>query len=479
MSKPDNDTICAISTPLGAGGIGIVRLSGNGSVEILSRLFVSRQGLVGDDYKSHRICYGHVVNKLTNEMVDEALVTVMRAPKTYTREDVVEINCHGGSASVRKILDLAVKAGARLAEPGEFTKRAFLNGRIDLTQAEAVMDVIGADTELALASAVKQLGGGLKAKIEEIRESVASLLALTEISIDFSDEDIDYVPLSELKRRGGETREAISRLRNTYNDGRVLREGLRLAIVGSPNVGKSSLLNLISRTERAIVTEIPGTTRDTVEEMVNLGGIPVRLIDTAGIRHSEDIVEKEGIRRSEEAIKQADLVLLVLDGSRELQQQDIEIIEKVKSKTQLSFGKKKVDKENQHFLVLINKSDLPEKINTNVLWGYLSSKKGNEVRLSSKTGEGLDVLVARIKDAVFSGGMERAPAAAINLRHKDALERADAALVRFLAGCDDNLSPEFLAFELRDSLNAVGEIVGVTTPDDILNRIFNDFCIGK
>lgn len=475
MSKPDNDTICAISTPLGAGGIGIVKLSGKGSVAILSRLFVSKHGLVGDDYKSHHVYYGHVVNMAINETVDEALATVMRAPKTYTREDVVEINCHGGPASVRKVLELVVKAGARLAEPGEFTKRAFLNGRIDLTQAEAVMDVIGADTELALASAVKQLGGGLKAKIEEIREAVAGLLALTEISIDFSDEDIDYVPLGELKRRGMETREAISRLLDTYNDGRVLREGLRLAIVGSPNVGKSSLLNLISRTDRAIVTEIPGTTRDTVEEMVNLGGIPVRLIDTAGIRHSEDIVEKEGIRRSEEAIKQADLVLLVLDGSRELQQQDIDIINKI----QLSFGEKKAGKENQHFLVLINKIDLPQVIDINVLWGRLSFKKGGEVNISSKTGEGLDVLVARIKDAVFSGGIERAPEAAINLRHKDALERADVALVRFLAGCDDNLSPEFLAFELQESLNAVGEIVGATTPDDILNRIFNDFCIGK
>lgn len=477
MPDNENDTICAISTPLGMGGIGIVRLSGGDAIPILARIFSFKDSKSG--LKSHRIYYGCVINPEDGTVVDEALATVMKAPRTYTREDVVEINCHGGPAAVRKVLELAVKAGARLSEPGEFTKRAYLNGRIDLTQAEAVMDVIASTTEASLAAAVGQLGGGLRQRIEGVREDLISLLALTEVSIDFPEEEIDYVPLDGLAEGGAAAKEKINRLLSTYDEGRLLREGLRLAIVGAPNVGKSSLLNLLTKSDRAIVTDIPGTTRDTVEETVNLGGVHVRLIDTAGIRHSEDAVEKEGIKRSEKAMAEADLVLLVLDGSREINAQDIEIIEKIKSKDPLSFGKKKGNKENRHLIILVNKSDLTLKINLKIFGGYPFYKKGSEVSLSSKTGEGLDGLIARIKEAVFSGGIGRAPEAAINLRHKVALEKAAAALDRFGDGCDRGLSQEFLALELRDALDAVGEIVGTTAPEDILNKIFNDFCIGK
>ena len=477
MPDIERDTICAISSPLGQGGIGIVRLSGGEALSILKRIFSFKDG--NASLKSHRIYYGQVVNPEDGTVVDEALATVMKAPRTYTREDVAEINCHGGPAAVRKVLELAVKAGARCAEPGEFTKRAYLNGRIDLTQAEAVMDVIASTTEASLAAAISQLGGGLRQRIEEVREDLISLLALTEVSIDFPEEEIEYVPLDGLAKGAVRAKEKISRLLSTYDEGRLLREGLRLAIVGAPNVGKSSLLNLLTKSDRAIVTDIPGTTRDTVEETVNLGGVPVRLIDTAGIRHSEDAVEKEGIKRSEKAIAEADLVLFVLDGSREVSTQDIEIIEKIKDKDPLSFGKKKGSKENRHFLILINKSDLTQKINLKVFGCYPFYKKGNEVSLSSKTGDGLDELIARIKDAVFSGGIERAPEAAINLRHKVALEKASAALERFVDGCERGLSQEFLALELRDALDAVGEVVGTTAPEDILNKIFDDFCIGK
>jgi tRNA modification GTPase len=498
----EEDTICAISTPPGMGGIGIVRLSGPGSVGIARRIFYPQNHHVGENLRSHRIYYGKVVNPGTGEAVDEALLSVMLAPKTYTREDIVEINCHGGPVAVKKTLELAVAAGARLAEPGEFTKRAFINGRIDLTQAEAVMDVIASTTELSLSAAVSQLSGGLKGKIEAVRDKLSEILALTEVSIDFSEEELDYVPVEGLRAMGDEARKMLRALLDTYDEGRVLREGLRVAIVGAPNVGKSSLLNLLARAERAIVTEIPGTTRDTVEEMVNLGGVPVRVIDTAGIRQSHDIVEREGIRRSEEALLQADLALLVLDGSRPLSEEDSHIIEKIK---------------HYRHLVIINKSDLPQTLGLrpplpvagegNYMVdaheeSSLTALLGGDVPvwLSAKTGAGLDELKARVKAAIFAGSWRReaSPAGAfgekrvdapfgethivapmINLRHKGCLERAEAALLRFDAGAGDGLSQEFLAVELRDALDSVGEVVGGTTPEAVLDMIFSRFCIGK
>lgn len=458
----DNDTICAISTPPGMGGIGIVRLSGSNAVGVADTIFCQASDKVGINSGSHRILYGHVVNPLTSEVVDEALLSVMRAPRTYTREDIVEINCHGGPAAVRKVLELTLSAGARLAEPGEFTKRAFLNGRIDLAQAEAVMDLIAARTGLSLQAAVSQLKGGLSLKVEEVREGLAGLLALTEVSIDFTEEEIDYVPIAGLREKGRGLQDKIRGLLDTHEEGRILREGLRVAIVGRPNVGKSSLLNLLARSERAIVTSVPGTTRDTVEEMINIGGVLVRVIDTAGIRESHDIVEREGIRRSLEALGSSDLALLVLDGSQPLTHEDCVLIEKVKE---------------YKYLPIINKSDLPGAIGEGGLTGLFKDEE--PVHISAKTGEGFEGLAVRIRNTVMQGGREHAPEVTINLRHKTALSKAEAALKRFDAGCGDGLSAEFLALELREALDAVGEVVGATTPEDILNRIFNDFCIGK
>ena len=469
----DKDTICAISTPPGFGAIGLVRISGTAAVGILSGIFAPRHREVVNSFQSHRLYYGNVVNPDTGEKVDEALAVLMRGPKTYTREDVAEINCHGGPAAVKKTLEIALRAGARLAEPGEFTKRAFLNGRIDLTQAEAVMDIISASTELSLQAAVKQLSGGLREKIDDVRATLAELLALTELSIDFPEEEVDYIPALGLKKNGAIIREKLGALLSTYDEGRLLREGAKLAIVGAPNVGKSSLLNLLTKSERAIVTEIPGTTRDTVEELINLGGALVRVIDTAGIRESECPVEREGIKRSKAAMEEADLILLVLDGSREINDDDM--------KFPLSFAEKKVDKENDaqnRVMVVINKADLPQKINLKV-FGATFFQKGSEVNLSAKTGQGLETLTSRIRELILGPGIERAPEAAINLRHKQALEMADEALVRFMDGCDKNLSPEFLALELREALDAVGEVVGRTAPEDVLNLIFSKFCIGK
>jgi len=469
--ETDKDTIAAISTPPGMGGIGIVRLSGPDAVGIVQRMFVPASAVVGGKYKSHRIIYGQVVNPVDSAVVDEALVSVMLAPKTYTREDVAEINCHGGPVAVKKTLELALLAGARLAEPGEFTRRAFMNGRIDLTQAEAVMDLIASKTEASLAAAVGQLRGGLKEDVEEIREVVVKLLALTELSIDFSEEDVDAAPASELRALGVSALDKIKKLLGTYEEGRILREGLALAIVGRPNVGKSSLLNRLAGKERAIVTDVPGTTRDTVEEFINVGGLPVVVIDTAGIRESSDAIEREGVRRSIEALQKADLALLVIDGSAPLTGEDMALIDRVRG---AGGGR------GAAFIPVVNKSDLPP--TRNVMDGLgLGELFGDEkpVLISAKTGAGMEELVGRVREKVLKGGHERTPGAAINLRHKAALAKASEALSRYGRGVDESLSPEFLALELREALDAVGEVVGATTPEDVLNRIFNEFCIGK
>ena len=464
----DKDTIAAISTPPGFGGIGIIRISGTGSVGILKRVFVPFTKEVADNFQSHRLYYGKVVNSETGAQVDEALGVFMRAPRTYTREDVAEINCHGGPAAVKKTLELALRAGARLAEQGEFTKRAFLNGRIDLTQAEAVMDIISAQTELGRQAAVRALSGGLRDKIEEIRAAMAELLALTELSIDFPEEEVDYIPAEGLRERGTRIRESIIKLLSTFEEGRILREGLRLAIVGAPNVGKSSLLNALSKSERAIVAETPGTTRDTVEEMINIGGMPVRVIDTAGIRESGCPVEKEGIRRSKAAMEEADIILHVLDGSRDIQEQDPSF-----------FSGEKKEAKKSRAITIINKIDLPRKSSLKAFGATFFQKGRDVVSISARTGEGLDILISRIREMILGPVREYMPEALINLRHKTALEEADAALVRFQGGCGRNLSSEFLALELREALGAVGEVVGRTTPEDVLNLIFSRFCIGK
>lgn len=458
----DKDTICAISTPPGMGGIGIVRISGEGTVECASNIVRLKHGDVGDESHINAIKYGWVVNPADNAVVDEVMVSYMRAPHTYTREDIIEINCHGGPAAAGRILELCVSAGARLAEPGEFTKRAFFNGRIDLTQAEAVMDVISSTADISLRAAMDQLAGGLGRRINAIREALAELLALTEVSIDFAEEEIEYVPPGDLKARGAAVLADVVRLLDTYEEGRVLRDGLRVAIIGRPNVGKSSLLNRLAGMERAIVTEIPGTTRDTVEELISLGGVPVRIVDTAGIRQSDDVVEAEGIRRAGAALAVSDLALLVIDGSRALDTEDQELIGRVKEKK---------------FIPVINKSDLPAGMGEGAYAGLFSPV--TPVFVSAKEGAGLDALTGLIREAALGGAAERPPEAAVNLRHRESLRKAHAALVRFGDGCGEPLSPELLALELRDALDAVGEVVGETTPDDVLNMIFSRFCIGK
>lgn len=455
------DTIAAISTPLGEGGIGVIRMSGKAAIAIADALFVSpSKGKKLKDLPSHTVHYGHIYDPETQEPVDEVLVTLMRAPKSYTREDVVEISSHGGFISLKRILDLVLKGGARLAEPGEFTKRAFLNGRIDLSQAEAVIDIIQSRTELSHKVAVRQLEGRLSQKVRAIRDALKHLTALVEASIDFSEEDIEVISPEALDSGIGEALESIDFLIETAEEGQILREGLSLVIVGKPNVGKSSLLNVLLEEERAIVTPIPGTTRDVIEESLNLKGVPVRLLDTAGIRNTEDPVEVQGVLRSKNLLEKADLVLWVLDSSSPLTQEDLDILELVKEKKVLG---------------VLNKIDLPSKIGKEEAGQLLAGIPW--VKISAKEKSGIETL----KDLIFEM-VVKTPVESVwvtNIRHKNALIKAQQSLLKARESIAQRMSGEFIAVDLRAALDSLGEIIGETTTEDILTEIFSTFCIGK
>lgn len=453
----EQDTICAVSTPPGEGGIGIIRVSGRDAVLIASGIFRPRTKSGSALGASHTLRYGHVVDPATGELVDEALVSMMRAPATYTREDVVEINCHGGMVPLWRTMSLLVAAGARQAEPGEFTKRAFLNGRIDLAQAEAVMDIIRAKTGLALRAANEQLLGGLSSEISILRDRLISIIASVEAGIDFP-EDIESEAGKTLGEEVSRVLDGIDGLLASASFGRILRDGFATAIVGRPNVGKSSLLNALLRQDRAIVTEVPGTTRDVLEEYLNVAGVPLRILDTAGIRHSRDVVEQEGIRRSLAAMGSADIVLVVLDGSQPLMPEDRLVLDKVNGKNAIA---------------VINKSDLPLKLEAD-------GQPVTRVAVSCRTGAGLEDLRQSIADMVKKGTVaSHEHAWVVNQRHRTALEQTKESLQRALGAITSGLSPEFIAVDLRGALDSLGLIIGATYTEDILERIFNDFCIGK
>lgn len=457
-----DDTIAAISTPLGESGIGIVRLSGKDAIAIAERLFMSPKGKRLSDVRSHTISYGFIMDNLTGDKVDEVLVSVMKAPNTYTREDIVEINCHGGFLPLRKTLELTIREGARLAEPGEFTKRAFLNGRIDLTQAEAVADLIRSKTEFSQRVAIEQLRGSLSEKITGLRERLIDLSANIEAYIDFPDEDIEPATFDSIENELSSIIDELSQLSMTFEEGRFLREGIRVAIVGRPNVGKSSLLNALLKRDRAIVTEFPGTTRDIIEELLNIKGLLVRIMDTAGIREAHDMAEMEGVKRSLQAIDDADLAIVMVDGSRPLSDEDIYIIEKVREK-----GKR--------FILAINKSDLltqPEKD---------FQRAPVTLFISAKTGQGLDELKETIINLTIAKGRHTGQPLQIitNLRHKMAIDNATNSLKRALSDIKGSQPEEIVAISLREALDYLGEIVGAVTTEEILNRIFSEFCVGK
>lgn len=454
----EQDTICAVSTPPGEGGIGIIRMSGKNSIMIASTVFKLPNSKRLDMVGTHTIHYGHVIDPASGETIDEALISVMLGPATYTREDIVEINCHGGMMSLWRTMALLTSAGGRQAEPGEFTKRAFLNGRIDLAQAEAVMDIITSKTYLAHRVANEQLLGELSAEISRLRDFLISLIASLEAGIDFPEDDIETLSAKTLADDVSHLIAGVERLLSGYTYGRILRDGFATAIVGKPNVGKSSLLNTLLQQNRAIVSEIPGTTRDVLEEYLNISGFPIKIVDTAGIRHSHDSIERESIRRSLAAIKSADIVLVVLDGSQPLTAEDRQVLDHVV-----------VDKA----IAVINKSDLPKRIER------LNEPKV-QVSLSCITGKGLDDLKSAISDMVKQGTAYASEHTwVVNHRHKITLEQTRENLLKARESVEAGLSPEFVALDLRGALDALGLIIGATYSENILERIFTNFCIGK
>jgi len=452
------DTIAAISTPFGEGGIAIIRISGSASLRILDALYrPARNG----GFDSHRFYYGTVTDPDTGAILDEVMTVFMQAPKTFTREDVAEIHCHGGTLVVQLVLSAVLAAGARLAQPGEFTKRAFLNGRVDLVQAEATIDIIRAKTAVAAALAQNHRMGFLSARISDIRDSLRHMLALLEAYIDFPDEDLGDSNSSLIQELASTALSKSRQLLGTYQEGRVLRDGISVIIAGKPNAGKSSLLNSLLAEKRAIVTSVPGTTRDIIEEVVNIRGVPVTLLDTAGICVSDDPVEQEGILRARTKIPSADLVIILLDGSRPFDQDDVLSVEAV---------------GRTPHITVINKSDLPAQLA--MPEAYLPEQLHY---ISTATGDGIEALRDTIADLFLHGKLtdNRDLAFLTDARHRDALEKAVDSLSRFRAALADGLSFELLAIDLRDALDALGQITGQTTPDDILDLIFDKFCIGK
>jgi len=451
------DTIAAIATPLGEGALAVVRLSGNKALALADKAFApaGKSSRKPSAAESHTIQYGHIVRN--GAVIDEVLVAILRAPRTFTREDMVEITCHGGILAAKAVLDTVLAAGARLALPGEFTRRAFLNGRIDLAQAEAVADLIYARTELALSAANEQLAGKLSQRINKLRDSLLRTLAHIEAHIDFPEEDIAPDTRDHLLKAMDDGKQFIDELLRTANEGQLLRRGIRVAIVGRPNVGKSSLLNQLLGHDRAIVSPIAGTTRDTIEETANIRGIPVVFVDTAGLREARDEIEVEGIRRSHQTIARAELILHVLDGSEPLDDEDRAYLEEFT-------GRKRI--------LVVNKSDLPRDLELPALRAH--------VEMSCKTGDGLEALKDSIRSLVWAGEIRADMLQVmVNSRHEDALNRGRTALIRAADELRKNQTLEVVAMELRIAVNAIGEIVGQTTTEDLLDSIFSQFCIGK
>lgn len=455
-----DDTISAIATALGVGSIGVIRLSGPDSLAIADRIFAGREKPGKDN--ARKLLYGHILDR-KGQPIDEVLAVYMPGPHSYTGEDVCEIQCHGGRQALQEILSLTYQAGARPAEPGEFTKRAFLNGRLDLAEAESVMDIINAKSRQALVAANRGHEGGLSRKVRELRKKLRDLVVQLEAAIDYPEEDIEEVTYDRAAEVLAEGQAAVARLVRQGSAGRILREGLRTAIVGRPNVGKSSLLNSLLQADRAIVSNIPGTTRDIIEEQMTIGGIPLVLTDTAGLRDTEDLVEKIGVERSRAALEDAQLALVVLDGSQPLSGEDRELLRSLKDRKKL---------------ILVNKSDLPQMLDTEGLQREYGSS--DVIVLSVKTGEGMEQVEQWLREFVYGEGSDSEGSSMTqNARQQDLLEKALRSLEDALEGARQHLPYDCLTIDLTQTLHDLGEITGEDVPDEIIDEIFAQFCVGK
>jgi tRNA modification GTPase len=470
-----DDTIAAISTPLGESGIGIVRLSGKEAVKIADKIFLPRDGAKPSQYRSFSIHYGHIIDgykpraanrkplTANRNVIDEALLSVMRAPRTYTKEDIVEINCHGGIVPLRKILDLVIREGARLARPGEFTLRAFLNGRIDLAQAEAVLDIVKAKTDKSLELACQQLEGRFSQMIKGLKEKLIQVQAELEAEIDFPEEDLKFKSRSRIIKEIGKIKDKVEQLLVDSDKGIILKEGISVVIAGKPNVGKSSLMNILLNRERSLVTPVAGTTRDTIEETANIEGIPLKLVDTAGIIQPRNLVEAKAIERSHNSLKAAELVLFMLDGNRKFSREDGKIFDMIRAKPRI---------------ILVNKIDLPQKFSLSKVKRFFPKEK--IFAISCLTQKGISTLSKEIRNFILGGKvLEPEGCLVTSLRHKEALFKSRLALEETLTGFRNRLSLEFMVLDLKESLDSLGEILGETTGEDVLEKIFAQFCVGK
>lgn len=457
------ETIVAISTAVGTGGIGIIRMSGKQCFEILEKIFKPKKEQKIEEIKGYTIKYGHIVNYQTEEKIDEVLVSYFKAPKSYTTEDMCEINSHGGTVVVQTILEQCLMAGARLAMPGEFTQKAFLNGRIDLSQAEGIIDLINSKTQKEAEASFKQLEGVLSKKIQEIRKDILNVMADIEASIDYPEYDIEEVSNEKAKKELEQIRDKLKALENSFHTGKLLKEGIRTVIIGTPNSGKSSLLNAILNEERAIVSNIEGTTRDTIEEMVNLDGIPLKLIDTAGIRNTENEIEKIGVEKALKLLEEADLTIAIFDNTKPLEREDREIIELIKDKKTIillnKIDKKEIKPENELELQKLNKPIL---------------------KISAKTKEGLEELYKQIIKMFHLEEIELNDGSLItNIRHKEQIRKALKSILEGEKGIESKIPIDLIEIALKDTLEALSEITGENVSEDIINEIFSKFCLGK